>query len=453
MLFFVFWCRNFVVIALLGLTVIGIPFIAALGVAAAIVVGISVLAALTLLPAVLSILGRKVDALSVPFFQSKETGHEKSFWFKLSQAIQRRPWWFVGASAIVLGAFTIPFFSMHMAFTDAGNNAPSTHTRKAYDLLAQGFGRGFNGPLAVVVDLGPNGKAAVPELSAALSKAPDVDRVEAPSYNKAGDTAIITVYPDTAPQDSATNTLVGNLRHDVIPSVTDHADLKAYVAGSTAATIDVSDRISSRTPIFFAMVIGLSFLVLMMVFRSVVVPITAAIMNLLSIGGAYGIIVAVFQFGWGASLFGIQQKGPIESFLPMMMFAIVFGLSMDYEVFLVSRIKEEHTMGRGTPDAIAYGLSSTARVITSAALIMIAVFGSFALGDQRVIKEFGIGLAAAVFLDATVVRLLLVPAIMELLGEANWWLPRGLDRLLPHINIEGPALGSNATTPEAAAAD
>jgi putative drug exporter of the RND superfamily len=338
----------------------------------------------------------------------------------------------------------VPFLSIKTAFTDAGNNAPATHTRKAYDLLAGGFGAGFNGPFTIVLDTTAGGKDAIPALSASLARTPNVANVSTPTFNQAGDTAILTLYPKTAPQAAETSSLVATLRDDVIPGATRGTALKAYVAGSTAASIDVSSRIASRTPLFFAMVIGLSFLVLMSVFRSIVIPIKAAIMNLLSVGAAYGVIVAVFQMGWGANLLGIGQKGPIEAFLPMMMFAVLFGLSMDYEVFLISRIKEEHTAGRKTADAIAYGLSSTARVITSAALIMIAVFGSFALGDERVIKEFGLGLATAVFLDATVVRLLLVPATMELLGEANWWLPRWLDRLLPKINVEGPSIESPA---------
>jgi RND superfamily putative drug exporter len=233
----------------------------------------------------------------------------------------------------------------------------------------------------------------------------------------------------------------------VIPAATQGTRLKAYVGGQTASTIDVSDKINSRLPIFFVMVIGLSFIVLVMVFRSVVVPLKAAVMNLLSIGAAYGALVAVFQWGWLAGPLGIHTTGPIEVFLPMMMFAILFGLSMDYEVFLVSRIREEHERGIENSRAVALGLSSTARVITSAALIMIAVFGSFALGDQRVIKEFGLGLAVAIFLDASVVRLLLVPAVMELMGEVNWWLPSFLDRLLPNVSVER-APGNGRLVPE-----
>jgi len=449
----VLFAGAIVMIAMLGLNLIGIPFVAALGTAAAIVVGLSVAAALTLLPAMLSILGHKVDALAIPLLHTRETAHERSIWFRLSRAIQRKPYWFAGAATLLLTVLALPVLTMHTAFTDAGNNAPTTHTRRAYDLLAQGFGPGFNGPLAVVVDVSAGGRAALPALESALANTPNVDRVSAPAFNAAGDTAILTVFPKTAPQASATAALVSRLRGEVIPAATGRSNMKVYVAGATAATIDVSNRIASRTPIFFAMVIGLSFVVLMSVFRSVLIPVKAAVMNLLSIGGAYGIVVAIFQLGWGASLLGIQQKGPIESFLPMMMFAILFGLSMDYEVFLVSRIKEEHAAGRKTSDAIAYGLSSTARVITSAALIMIFVFGSFILGGERVIEEFGIGLASAVFIDATIVRLLLVPAVMEILGEANWWLPRGLDRLLPHIHVEGPAIPGLPPKPELAAGD
>jgi RND superfamily putative drug exporter len=258
------------------------------------------------------------------------------------------------------------------------------------------------------------------------------------------------VFPRTSPQDGATSTLVHRLRQDVIPSATQGTSMKAYVGGQTASTIDVASKIKSRLPLFFTMVIGLSFIVLMVVFRSIAVPLKAAIMNLLSIGASYGAVVAVFQWGWFAGPLGVQQKGPIEVFLPMMMFAIVFGLSMDYEVFLVSRIREEYLEDHDNARAVAMGLASTARVITSAALIMIAVFGSFVLGNERVIKEFGLGLAVAIFLDATVVRLMLVPALMELLGSANWWLPPFLERILPRISVEGPPRAPGVRKPAAA---
>jgi len=433
----VLFAGTVVIIAMLGLTLMGIPFIAALGIAAAIVVVLSVLTALTLLPAVLAIVGKKVDALGVPMFRSTEGNHEGSVWFSLSMAIQRRPLWFIAGGGAILLVLAIPLFSMTSSFTDAGNNATSTHSRRAYDLLKQGFGAGFNGPLTIVADTQAGGGDKIDALVSALSSADGVSRVATPRKSPAGDTTVITVYPTTSPQDSKTNELVHRLRERVIPPVTAGTPLHAYVTGSTASIIDVSDKISSRMPLFFAMVIGLSFVVLTIVFRSLFVPLKAALMNMLSIGAAYGALVAVFQWGWFAGPLGVKTTGPIEVFLPMMMFAILFGLSMDYEVFLVSRIREEYLKGSDNSKAVAMGLSSTARVITSAALIMIAVFGSFVLGDERVIKEFGFGLAIAIFLDATIVRLMLVPSFMELMGNLNWWLPPFLDRLIPDIDIEG----------------
>jgi RND superfamily putative drug exporter len=433
----VLFAGTVVIIAMLGLTLMGIPFIAAMGVAAAIVVVLSVLTALTLLPAVLAIVGTKVDALGVPMFRSTEGNHEGSVWFSLSIAIQRRPLWFIAGGGAILLVLAIPLFSMTASFTDAGNNAPSTHSRRAYDLLKQGFGVGFNGPLTIVADTQAGGGDKIDALVGVLSSADGVSHVDPPRKSPSGDTTVITVYPSTSPQDSKTNELVHRLREQVIPPVTAGAPLQVYVTGSTASIIDVSDKISSRMPLFFAMVIGLSFVVLTIVFRSLFVPLKAALMNLLSIGAAYGALVAVFQWGWLAGPLGVKTTGPIEVFLPMMMFAILFGLSMDYEVFLVSRIREEYLKGSDNSKAVAMGLSSTARVITSAALIMIAVFGSFILGDERVIKEFGFGLAIAIFLDATIVRLMLVPSFMELMGSLNWWLPPFLDRLIPNIDIEG----------------
>ena len=268
-----------------------------------------------------------------------------------------------------------------------------------------------------------------------LSQIPGIVRVTPPRFNADNTAATLTVIPATAPQDQATADLVHRLRGD-LTSDTRGSGATAFVGGTTASFIDIGDKILSRLPWLFASVIGLSFLLLMMVFRSVLVPLKAALMNLLAIGSAYGVLVAVFQWGWGAGLIGVSRTGPIESFLPMFLFAILFGLSMDYEVFLVSRIREEYLRTRDASLSVARGLSVTTRLITAAAAIMVAVFLSFALGDQRVIKEFGIGLATAIFLDATLVRLILVPALMQVMGEANWWFPNWLDRLVPRISIE-----------------
>jgi RND superfamily putative drug exporter len=435
----VLFAGTVVVVALLGLLAIGIPFVAALGIAGAIVVALAVLVAETLLPALLGFAGRAIDRWRIPFFHATDTGDRHSFWYRLSSTIQRRPVvWFVGSLGVllVLGA---PVLRMHLGFSDAGNSPESLHSRRAYDLLTEGFGPGFNAPFSIVFDLrGANGdaKASVTKVHDALANWPGVAQVSPPIYNQSGDAAILTAIPQYAPQDPAVEQMIHDLREKAIPPATDGTGIHAYVAGQTAAFIDIGDRIRERMPLFFSAVIGLSFLLLMAVFRSVVVPLKAAVMNLLSIGASYGVVVAIFQWGWLSGPLGIKP-GPIEVFLPMMLFAILFGLSMDYEVFLISRIREEYTRTRNNADAVAHGLTVTARVITAAAAIMVVVFLSFVLGPDRTIKEFGIGLAVAIFVDATVVRLVLVPATMELLGDANWWLPRWLDRALPRLDVEG----------------
>jgi len=318
----------------------------------------------------------------------------------------------------------------------SGNNPDTFTSRRAYDLLSEGFGPGFNGPILVALEIdGPQGVAAVKELPAKLRQLPGVVHVTDPRFNPDQTAATVTVIPATSPQSSETASLVHALRGDLSKDLAS-GGATAYVGGTTASFIDIGDKIMSRLPWLFLSVIGLSFLLLMMVFRSILVPLKAAIMNLLAIGAAYGVLVAVFQWGWGAGLIGVSRTGPIESFLPMFLFAILFGLSMDYEVFLVSRIREEYLITRDASLSVARGLSVTTRLITAAAAIMVAVFLSFALGDQRVIKEFGIGLATAIFIDATLVRLILVPAFMQIMGDANWWFPGWLDRIVPRISIE-----------------
>ncbi len=435
-----------VVVSLLGLLAMGIPFIGALGIAGAMVVGVTVLVALTLLPALLGFAGRAVDRWRLPMFHATDTGDPRSMGYRLSMAIQRRPLvWFACSLALLLVLAT-PALDTRLGFSDAGNASEKLHSRRAYDLLAQGFGPGFNAPLTAVFDLrgAQNGGAPAERLAGvreALAAWPGVVAVSPVIPNPAGDAAIITAIPAFGPQDKQMEQMVHDLRGKALPQATAGTGIRGYVAGPTAAFIDIGDRIRERMPLFFGAVIGLSFLLLVVVFRSIVVPLKAAIMNMLSIGAAVGVIVAVFQWGWGAELLGVRA-GIIEVFLPMMLFAILFGLSMDYEVFLISRIREEYLRTRDNASAVAHGLSVTARVITAAASIMIVVFMSFVLGPERVIKEFGVGLATAIFVDATIVRLILVPATMELLGDANWWLPKWLDRLLPNLDIEGA--GSHA---------
>ncbi|MFN8018051.1 MAG: MMPL family transporter [Acidimicrobiales bacterium] len=345
-------------------------------------------------------------------------------------------------SAVIIGLLIIPFFSIRLSQTDAGNDPRDSTTRKAYDLLAEGFGAGFNGPLAIVVVKGDQPlDAATATVAEQVGKDPEVAFVNPqPQVSKDGDIALLTAFPKSAPQDEATQQLVHRLRSDVLPqAVADAGAEKAVVTGSTAFFIDISDKITSRLPLFIGSVLLMSFLLLMMVFRSILVPAKAALMNLLGIGAAYGVVVMVFQWRWGGSLFGIEDSLPIISFLPMFMFAILFGLSMDYEVFLMSRIREEYLHTGDNTLAVARGISHTARVITAAAIIMVSVFGSFAFGADPTVKMFGVGLSVAIFLDATLIRMVLVPSTMRLLGDRNWWLPGWLDRLLPHLDLEGEA--------------
>jgi RND superfamily putative drug exporter len=353
-------------------------------------------------------------------------------------------------------ALTIPAFGMRQLHNDAGNDAPDLTTRKAYDLLAKGFGPGFNGPIQIVVSVPKAGdQKAVTVASSEIAKVPGISQVSqmpiaepkpgnpapkyGPLFSKDGSTAVIVAYPATSPQSEQTTALVKHLRSDVKPQIEKQTGSQVLIGGFTPATIDLADIFSSKLWTFIGVVVLLSALLLMMVFRSVLVPVKAALMNLLSIGAALGVVTLVFQEGWGAGLLGIEP-GPIEPFLPVMMFAIIFGLSMDYEVFIVSRIREEWTKTGDPRGAVRSGLAATGRVVTAAAAIMICVFASFMFGaDNKVIMMFGLGLATAVFLDAFVIRVILLPAVMDLAANATWWLPKWLDRLLPHLGIEGPA--------------
>jgi len=435
----VLFAGTTVIIAVLGLFTMGLDMMNGLAVGISVGVLMTMLAALTLLPAVLGFVGANIDKLRLPFLHRREGTDERSVWYRWSRVIQHRPWRALVVGAVVLLVLAIPLVSMRLGTGDASNRSRSDTTRRAYDLLSEGFGRGFNGPFLLVAEL-PDGAAAdLPKLQALQAKLQDTPGVAfaaPPQANQAGDAAVMTVFPTTAPQDEATTELVHTLRDETIPSVLGRGDPQVLVGGLTPAIVDFSDYMAERLPWFIGTVLVLSFILLMAVFRSLLVPLKAVVMNLISIGAAYGILVAVFQWGWGASLIGVPEKGPVEMWIPMMLFAVVFGLSMDYEVFLLSRIREEYDRIHDNAVAVANGLASTARVITAAAAIMVFVFGAFILGDERAIKMFGLGLAAAVFLDATIVRMVLVPATMELLGDANWWLPRWLDRLLPTIHVD-----------------
>jgi RND superfamily putative drug exporter len=429
-----------VVIAILGLILMGRKMQLGLAVGASLTVLLTMAAAITLLPAVLGFVGRKIDWAALPFAHDTSTSStRRSMWWRWSRLIQRRPWQSAAVGLIVLLVLAIPVFSLRLGFGDEGNAPKGDTTRQAYDLLSEGFGPGFNGPLLIAAGT-PGGEKDVALLRTVadeLRKTPGVAAVSDPIPNKTGDAAILQIYPTTSPQDQATTDLVKTIRNRVLPSIPDvEQRLNPKVGGMTAGVVDFASYTGERMPLFFAAVLGLSFVLLLVVFRSVLVPLKAVIMNLLSVGAAYGIIVAIFQWGWGASLLGVGKEGPIDAWIPMMMFAIVFGLSMDYEVFLLSRVREEYDRTGDNGLAVADGLAATARVITTAAAIMVLVFSSFILGDNRALKLIGTGLAVAVFIDATIVRMVLVPATMELLGKLNWWMPSWLGRALPVVHVD-----------------
>jgi putative drug exporter of the RND superfamily len=436
-----------VCIALMGMFLMGLSFVDGLAVGAAFAVLITMAASVTLLPAMLGFIGYNIDRLHLPALHRSATqSHRTGFWFRWSRQIQRRPWPFALTALVVLLVLAFPVTRLRLGFPDAGNDPPGTTTRVAYDTLAKGFGKGYNGPLLVVARLSkPSDLAVVQRLDGALRADPGAASVTPPQPNSPTDptAAIISVTPRTAPQDAATAVWVQHVRADVIKPVVTGTGVVVKTTGNAAFNIDITHKMASRLPWFFGAVIVLSFLLLMAVFRSVLVPLKAAVMNLLSIGAAFGILVAVFQWGWGASLIGVSKQ-PIVSFSPMMLFAILFGLSMDYEVFLLSRVKEEHDRTGDNGLAVADGLAATARVITAAAAIMVMVFFSFLLQNDSVGKLFGLGLGMAILIDATLVRMVLVPATMELLGEANWWLPGWLERILPQLRVDGSVEGSAA---------
>ncbi|HEV7492567.1 MMPL family transporter [Baekduia sp.] len=428
-----------VCIALLGMFALGVSFLYGVATAASIVVAFTVLAALTLLPAFLALFGKRVltgKQRRAVAAGELTTTDESPAWARWADILQKRPVVLAVSATVIMLLLAAPALSMRLGSSDAGNDPASSTTRKAYDLLAQGFGPGFNGPLQLVAEVkGDEGKAAFTRVVDAVRKTDGVVAATKPVI-VGKNIALAQVYPQHSPQDAATSDLVKHLRTSVVPPA-EQGQVNVLVGGSTAIGIDFSKVLGDKLPLFIGIVVLLSFLLLMAVFRSLVIPAMAAVMNLLSVAAAFGVVVAVFQHGWGAELIGVDRTGPIEAFLPVMVFAILFGLSMDYEMFLLSRIKEEYDKTGDNGLAVADGLSATARVITAAALIMVTVFGSFVFGDERVIKEFGLGLAVAILVDATIVRMLLVPATMELLGDANWWLPKWLDRILPNVHIEG----------------
>jgi RND superfamily putative drug exporter len=431
----VLFAGTTVVIAIVGLLLAGLPAVTTMGFAVAITVVVSMAIAVTLLPGLLGWAGTRIDRFAIHRRKATDAAHE-TLSGRWAHRVGRRPGRYAVTALVGLLVLAAPVLALRVGFADDGNAAPDTTQRLAYDLTTEAYGPGFNGPLTVVVEDPAHGDAAA-RVHDALAATDGIALVSAPLVNEAGDTSVMFANPTTAPGDEATADLLGDVRAEVLPDAVDGTGATAQVTGSTAFFEDLSARISERLPLFIAAVVALSFVLLAIVFRSVLVPLKAAFMNVLSIGAAYGVIVAIFQWGWGKGLVGLDETVAINPFVPLIMFAILFGLSMDYEVFLLSRIREEWLRTGDSHASVVDGLGATARVITSAALIMISVFLGFVVGDDVTIKMFGIGLATAVLLDATVVRMVLVPATMALLGNANWWLPGWLDRLLPHLDLEG----------------
>jgi RND superfamily putative drug exporter len=419
-----------VAIALTGLVLAGIPTVTMLGVTASFAVLTAILAALTLLPALLSVFGlrilRKRDRNATPLDSVGELAG--GMWGRWARVVGNHPIPFLLVAVVILGTLTIPFFSMTLGQVDAGSDPPGSTTRVAYDQIAKAYGPGENGPIEIVLSPYAD-QAGAKKVVAAISKDSNVMVVYPPVINAKQQVTLIQVVPKTSPTATATEDLVNRVTGEVQPIV--GKAVTVDVTGVTPAMIALSNRISERLPFFIGAVILLSFLLLVVEFRSILVPLSGAVMNVLSVGAAYGVIVAIFEWGWASHYIGVPEAVQIEAYVPMMMFAILFGLSMDYQVFLISSVREEHLRGASTLRSVEVGLSHTARVITAAALIMITVFMAFVLIDNVVVKMFGIGLATAVLIDATIVRLMLVPSVMVLIGDKNWWLPGWLDRLLP----------------------
>jgi RND superfamily putative drug exporter len=457
-----------VVVSILGLYVVGVSFVGSLGLAAALVVAVTMIAALTMVPALIGL--ARGGARSLPDRirarragisiqqQARQTAgateqrHEQSAFARWGRMVSGHPWPWGLASVAVLVVLAIPLFSIMLGQPDNGTNPTSQSNRVAYDQIKQGFGVGVNGPLAVVVKVPKESSSATQSLLNDMTKnvgaTSGVASVGSPAVNSSGNTAVFTVIPATRPQASATNDLVRRLRDTVLPK----SHVTTWVTGTTAGNVDFTSRITSRMTWLILTVVAIAFILLTTAFRSVVIALKAAILNLLSIGAAYGVIVAVFQWGWGASLVGIPTTLPIPAYVPMLVFAIVFGLSMDYEVFLLSRIHEAWITTRDPHRAVAIGIGSTARVITTAASIMIVVFASFVLSTDPTVKMLALGMAFAVLIDASLVRMILVPSIMSLLGQHAWWMPRWLEPVVPHLTLEGSAAAAAAPPPEPQAA-
>jgi putative drug exporter of the RND superfamily len=429
-----------VVIAILGLFIVGVQFLYGVALATSFTVVLVLAATLTLLPAMLSLTGKRVtSSRRARRRESREAQGENRAWLRWVAAIQRRPALWALASTAVLVVLAAPLVELRLAASDAANDAPSTTTYQAYQLLSNGFGPGFNGPLSLAIQLPKPARSTttLTRLTAALQATPGIASVSKPVLDPAGTTAEITVYPTTAPDSKSTYDLVKHLPSAIIPPVAQATGATVYVGGFTASQVDFAHVLSGKLPYFIGIVIALSALLLLVVFRSLLIPLQAAVMNVLSIAAALGVVQAIFERGWGAGLLGITRS-PIQAFLPVIAFAIIFGLSMDYEVFLVSRVHEEWVHGADHTTAVRNGIARTGRVITAAAAVMVVVFGSFAASNNHILKLFGLTLAVAVFLDAIVIRTILLPATLQLFGPKTWALPRWIDRRLPRLALEPP---------------
>ncbi len=428
-----------VIVSMLGILLVGLASLNGFAFTVSLAVLLVMVASVTLLPALLGFTGRNIERLHVPFVGKNPHAYDTSRWYRWSRFVQRRPWVAAIGGLAVLLALAAPFLGLRLGFPDAQNDPPTYTTNKAYGLLADGFGPGFSAPLVLTVQGTSDGEllTATDVLGDELADVDGVARISPAVVNDAGDTAVLTVVPTTSPQDEATTDLVDTLRDTAVPDAVAGTGLSVDVGGTPAANLDITRGVADRLPLFFGGVLLVSFLLLMMVFRSVLVPLKAVVMNLLASAAAFGVLTLAVSGGPLGDLVGIPEETPVPILLPIGIFAILFGLSMDYEVFLLSRIKEEYDRTGDNALAVADGLARSARVITAGAAVMVTVFLSFALGVDVYGKMFGIGLAAAVLIDATIVRMVLVPATMELLGDRNWWLPGWLDRLLPHIDVEG----------------
>jgi putative drug exporter of the RND superfamily len=428
-----------VIVSMLGLFILGLDYMNGVALSASLAVLVVMSAAITLLPALLGFAGHRVDRLRLPVLgrrgaRASDHGPLASRW---SRTMQRRPWAAIAAATTVLVLLSAPVIGLRLGFPDAGNGSPDNSTRVAYDLMAEGFGKGSNGPLTLAAELpGPRAEGELRAALAEIRELPGVASVSEPRINPQGNAAIATITPTTSPQSNATADLVDRLRDEVLPESVGTAGIPTYVGGTAALVLDQSEYLSARLPLFVGGVVGVSLLLLVAAFRAPLIALKAGVMNLLSVAAAFGVLTLAANGGVLSELLGIDGEVPVPPFIPVMMFAILFGLSMDYEVFLLSRVREEYAKLRDTSAAVTEGLARTARVITAAAAIMVVVFLSFAVSDETFLRLFGVGMATAIFVDATIVRMVLVPAVMQVLGRANWWMPRWLDRIVPRFDAE-----------------